>query len=68
MNFEMDVTEDAHVKLIFDEKVGDIMEGKGYGKITMSINTATGFEMFGEIHRNRRRILFYPTKHHQQEI
>jgi hypothetical protein len=35
------------VQIIFDPKIGDIIHGKGSGKITMEINTQGKFQMFG---------------------
>ncbi len=48
MNFELDVTQDAELQLIFDPKVGDIIKGRGNGVINMSINTLGKFSMYGE--------------------
>ena len=48
VNLDIDVTPEAEVKIIFDEKVGDIITGRGNGNIELSINTKGSFEMFGE--------------------
>jgi hypothetical protein len=48
LKFELDVTPDAEVQVIFDPKVGDIMRGKGSGHLTMEINTLGNFSIFGE--------------------
>lgn len=48
MNFELDVTNDAEIQLIFDSKIGDIIKGRGKGNITMTINTQGDFKMYGE--------------------
>lgn len=48
VNLDLDVTPEAEVKIIFDEKVGDIITGRGNGNIELSINTKGGFDMFGE--------------------
>ncbi|MBX7181431.1 MAG: translocation/assembly module TamB [Bacteroidia bacterium] len=48
VNLNLDVTTDAEVKIIFDEKVGDIITGRGTGNIELGINTKGNFEMFGE--------------------
>ena len=48
VNLDLDVTPEAEVKIIFDEKVGDIITGRGNGNIKLSINTKGSFEMFGE--------------------
>jgi hypothetical protein len=48
LKFELDVTPDAEVQLIFDPKIGDIMKGRGNGHITMDINTQGRFTMIGD--------------------
>ncbi len=48
MSFELDVTPDANFRLIFDETVGDVMEGRGSGNINMEIDSKGKFEMFGQ--------------------
>ncbi|NUM51285.1 MAG: translocation/assembly module TamB [Flavobacteriales bacterium] len=45
---DLTMTTDAEVKLIFDEKVGDIMRGRGTGNIKMDINTNGDFNMMGD--------------------
>lgn len=52
MNFDLEVTPDAKVSIIFDEKIGDVMKGRGKGNIKMEVNTSGKFDMFGryEIH------------------
>jgi len=48
MNFELDVTPDAEIQMILDEKVGDIIKAKGNGNINMVIDTRGNFNMFGD--------------------
>jgi hypothetical protein len=48
MNFEMEVTPEAEVQIVFDPKVGDIMKGTGYGNIKLEINNNGKFQMFGD--------------------
>jgi hypothetical protein len=48
MNFDLEVTPDAEVQLIFDSKIGDIIKGRGTGNIKMEINTLGIFKMYGE--------------------
>lgn len=48
MNFDLEVTPDAEVQLIFDPKTGDIMKGKGNGDINMQLSQLGGFKMFGD--------------------
>jgi hypothetical protein len=44
---EADITPDADIKLVFDQQIGDIMEGRGQGVLTMSIDRGGDFEMYG---------------------
>ncbi len=60
LNLEMNltVTEDAEVQLIFDEKAGDIIKGRGEGDITLAINRAGEFKMYGSYQIRRGEYLF----------
>ena len=49
LNFNLDVTNDAEVQLIFDPKVGDILKGRGNGPLKIYVNTLGKFEIFGDI-------------------
>ncbi len=61
-DFEIDLnismTPDLEVDLIFDEKVGDIIRGKGIGNISMFINESGEFTMFGEYQITEGNYLF----------
>ena len=48
INLDLDITNDANIKLIFDDKIGDVIEGNGNGSIKMRINDADGFQMYGQ--------------------
>jgi translocation-and-assembly-module (TAM) inner membrane subunit TamB-like protein len=48
MNFDLEVTPDAEIQLIFDKKVGDIIKGKGYSDLKMEIDTRGEFNMYGD--------------------
>jgi hypothetical protein len=48
MNFDLEVTPDAEVQIIFDPKVGDILKGSGSGNLNMKISTSGNFIMFGD--------------------
>jgi hypothetical protein len=48
LNFDLEVTPDAEIQIIFDSKIGDIIRGKGSGNLKMEINTQGSFNMFGE--------------------
>ena len=47
LNFDLDITTDADVQIILDEKVGDIIKSKGTGTILMNIDTKGKFNMYG---------------------
>jgi hypothetical protein len=49
MNFNLEVTPDAQVQLIFDPKVGDIIKGRGTGNLKILINTLGKFEIYGDM-------------------
>lgn len=48
LDFDLQLTPEAEVQIIFDEKMGDIIKGRGNGNITMEINTKGAFNMFGD--------------------
>ena len=48
INFDLTVTPDAEVQIIFDPKLGDIIRGKGNGNLNMIINTTGNFLMYGD--------------------
>ena len=47
LNFDMDITPDAKISIIFDQKAGDILTGTGNGNIRMEIDTKGDFNMYG---------------------
>jgi hypothetical protein len=47
MTLSMDITEDAKIQLVFDDIVGDAMQGIGEGHIDMYIDQFYDFYMFG---------------------
>jgi hypothetical protein len=47
INFDLEMTPDAEVQIIFDPKLGDKIKGTGKGNLDMKINTAGDFTMFG---------------------
>ncbi len=49
MDFNLEITPDAEVQIIFDPRIGDILQGRGNGNLTMSINTLGKFEMYGDM-------------------
>jgi len=48
MNFDLEVTPDAEIRLIFDEQIGDVMKSRGEGNIKLNINTNGELNMFGD--------------------
>lgn len=58
MTFKIEATEDASMRVIFDEAVGDIMEGTGYGNIVMKITPAGDLEMVGKYNVTEGGYLF----------
>lgn len=51
LNLEMDlrITEVADLELIFDEKAGDILRGRGRGNLRIVLPRAESFQMYGDI-------------------
>jgi hypothetical protein len=48
LNFDLEITPDAEVQLIFDSKVGDVMKGRGSGNLSINLNKAGDFKMTGD--------------------
>ncbi len=48
LNFDLKVTPDAEVQLIFDPQIGDIIRGRGSGDLQLEIGTGGVFNMFGD--------------------
>ncbi len=47
LNMDLEVTPEAEIQLIFDEKIGDKIKVEGSGNINMEINTRGDFNMYG---------------------
>jgi hypothetical protein len=58
INFDLTVTPDAEVQIVFDPKLGDKIKGRGTGNLDMKINTAGNFLMFGEYFIDKGNYLF----------
>lgn len=58
LRLNVDATPDAEIQLIFDEKAGDIMRGRGSGRITLEISPAGEFLMFGRYEITEGSYLF----------
>ncbi|MGK7395363.1 MAG: translocation/assembly module TamB domain-containing protein [Candidatus Cyclobacteriaceae bacterium M3_2C_046] len=48
LDFDLEITPDAYCELIFDIKAGDIIRGRGNGKLKLQIDTEGDFNMFGD--------------------
>jgi len=48
LNFDLEVTPDAEVQLIFDEKVGDVIRGHGYGNLNINLNRKGDLRISGD--------------------
>lgn len=58
LNLSMDLTDDAEIKLVFDEVVGDAMRATGEGHIDMYIDQSYDFYMFGNYEVSEGSYLF----------
>ncbi len=58
LNMDFEVTQDANIYLIFDSKIGDVIEGNGHGNITMSVSPSEDFRMFGNFEIEQGKYLF----------
>jgi len=48
LNFDLDVTPDAEVEIVVDQKTGSSLKGTGEGILLIEINTNGKFNMFGD--------------------
>ncbi|KAA3651468.1 MAG: translocation/assembly module TamB [Bacteroidetes bacterium] len=48
LNFDLAIKPESKVRIIFDEKVGDIMRGTGEGNLKLEINTLGNFNIYGQ--------------------
>jgi hypothetical protein len=48
LNFDLDVTPDAEVEIVVDQKTGSSLKGTGEGILLININTNGKFNMFGD--------------------
>lgn len=47
LDMSLDMTPDAEIQIIFDEKIGDKIIGNGYGNLRLDINAVGDFNMYG---------------------
>ena len=48
LNFDLEVTPEAEVQIIFDSKVGDVMKGHGSGNLNINMNKKGDFKISGD--------------------
>jgi hypothetical protein len=48
LNFDLDVTPDAEIQILFDPKAGDVIRGRGEGKLNISMNKKGEFKIYGD--------------------
>jgi hypothetical protein len=48
LNFDLDITPEAEVQLVLDAKAGDVMRGRGSGKMNISLTPKGDFTMSGD--------------------
>ncbi len=58
LNFDLNITPDAEIQIIFDKKVGDIIKSKGSGNINLQIDTKGKFKINGEYKIKKGDYLF----------
>lgn len=58
LDMEVEISNNAVVRLIFDPKVGDIIETRGTGTVRMISNRNDGFRMFGDVRLTEGDYLF----------
>ncbi|MCB0402164.1 MAG: translocation/assembly module TamB [Flavobacteriales bacterium] len=47
MNFDIEITPNAQVRLVFDDQIGDVMRSTGEGNITLNISNDGDLNMYG---------------------
>ncbi len=58
LEFNVEITPDAEVQIIFDSKLGDIIKGRGEGDMKLVINSTGKFELVGEYFIEKGDYLF----------
>jgi hypothetical protein len=58
MEMDVTITPDVTVQLIFDPKVGDIIETSGRGDLRMELDPDNGFSIFGDVELQKGEYLF----------
>lgn len=47
IDFDMNITPDAYIELIFNPRTGDIIRGRGNGNLQLTVNSSGDFDLFG---------------------
>ncbi len=58
LNLDLEVTPDAEVQLVLDSKAGDVMKGKGSGRLNINLNENGDFTISGDYVINSGEYLF----------
>ncbi|MFM2206636.1 MAG: hypothetical protein RL213_611 [Bacteroidota bacterium] len=58
LNMNLDMTPDAEINIIFDEKIGDVISGNGNGNLRLDINQVGDFNMYGTFNIEKGTYLF----------
>lgn len=58
LSFDLDVTPDTEMNIIFDPKIGDVISASGVGHLKMEISKTGNLLMFGDISITRGSYLF----------
>ena len=58
LSMNLDMNRNAEMKIIFDEKIGDVISGSGTGSLKLDINTAGNFNMYGTYTIEKGEYLF----------
>ncbi|MFN5319768.1 MAG: translocation/assembly module TamB domain-containing protein [Bacteroidia bacterium] len=58
LNFDLEVTPDAEMRLLFDPKVGDILTGNGTSNLRLEYNENGDFNVFGDYNIDKGEYLF----------
>ena len=58
MNMQLDITPDATIEIVFDEKIGDKITGTGFSNLQLVIDEINGFQMYGDYTITKGTYLF----------
>ena len=58
MKFDLEITPEAKVQIIFDEQVGDVIKANGEGELKLEINTIGDFNIYGQYVVEKGEYLF----------